>query len=320
MTGEKLPPLVIGKSQKPRCFNRVDPSALPVVYKFNKKAWMTSHIMEEWLKLVNRKMVRQKRKILLFLDNAPSHLKINLSNIKLQFFPANTTSKLQPMDQGIIQTLKLKFRNRQLKKMVREMDHSSKCGSEILKNISLLDAIYWIDRSWKEVETSTIVKCYKKCGFVDMQNDNILTTEVDVNDGGDDDDNEDDDDDDVPLAVLQLSRELFGCEFLELVKMDANIETCDNQERDWDKPASEIIEEINEKEDEDYEEEESEECESVICREKFCKNLAEMKVYAKVHGHAPILNKLTVIDDMITEEYIKCKSGVQTKISDFFKN
>lgn len=123
-----------------------------------------------------------------------------------------------------------------------------------------------------------------------MQNDNLPTTEVDVNDGGDDDDDDDEDydDDDVPLAVLQLSRELSGCEFLELVKMDANIETCDNQERDWDKPASEIIEEINEKEDEDYEEEESEECESVICREKFCKNLAEMKVYAKVHGHAPI--------------------------------
>eukprot|EP00105_Crassostrea_gigas_P001681 XP_011413939.2 PREDICTED: tigger transposable element-derived protein 4-like [Crassostrea gigas] len=261
---------------------------------------MTSHIMEEQLKSVNRKMVHQKRKILLFLDNAPSHLKINLSNIKLQFFPANTTTQLLQMDQGIIQTLKLKFRNRKLKKMVREMDHSSKCGSEILKNISLLDAIYWIDRRWKEVETSTIVKCYKNCGFVDMQNDNLPTTEVDVNDGDYDDDDDDDNDDDVPLAVLQLSRKLSGCEYLELVKMDANTETCDTQERDWDKPASERIEEMNEKEDEDYEEEESEECESVICREKFCKNLAEMKVYAKVHAHAQILNKLTVIDDMIT--------------------
>lgn len=103
---------------------------------------MTSHIMEEQLKSVNRKMVHQKRKILLFLDNAPSHLKINLSNIKLQFFPANTTSKLQPMDQGIIQTLELKLRDRHLKKMVREMDYNSKCGSEMLKNISLLNAIY----------------------------------------------------------------------------------------------------------------------------------------------------------------------------------
>lgn len=80
------------------------------------------------------------------------------------------------------------------------------------------------------------------------------TTEVDVIDGGDDDE-----DDDVPLAVLQLSRELFGCEYLELVKMDANMETCDNQERDWDKPASERIEEMNEKEDEDYQDDESEE-------------------------------------------------------------
>lgn len=78
---------------------------------------------------------------------------------------------------------------------------------------------------------------------------------------------------------------------------------------------------MNEEENVDYGEEESEECESVIFREKFCKNLAEMKVHAKVHGnYAQILNKLTVIDDMITEEYIKCKSGVQTKISDFFLN
>lgn len=60
-----------------------------------------------------------------------------------------------------------------------------------------------------------------------MQNDNLPTTEVDVNNAGDDDE------DDVPLAVLQLSRELFGCNLLELVKMDVNMETCDNQERDW---------------------------------------------------------------------------------------
>lgn len=51
-----------------------------------------------------------------------------------------------------------------------------------------------------------------------MQNDSLPTTKVDVNDGGDDDD----DDDDVPLTVLHLSRELFGCEFIGLVKMDAN--------------------------------------------------------------------------------------------------
>ena len=35
MTGEKLTPLVIGKSRKPRCFNGIETSSLPVHYKFN---------------------------------------------------------------------------------------------------------------------------------------------------------------------------------------------------------------------------------------------------------------------------------------------
>ena len=36
--GDKLKPLVIGKSLKPRCFRRVDTAALPVTYRANKKA------------------------------------------------------------------------------------------------------------------------------------------------------------------------------------------------------------------------------------------------------------------------------------------
>ena len=39
--GEKLKPLVIWKSDKPRCFKNVDVSKLGVIYKANKKAWMS---------------------------------------------------------------------------------------------------------------------------------------------------------------------------------------------------------------------------------------------------------------------------------------
>jgi hypothetical protein len=39
------------------------------------------------------------------------------------------------------------------------------CGSDILKKISILDAIYWVAKSWEEVEKSTIVKCFRKSGF-----------------------------------------------------------------------------------------------------------------------------------------------------------
>lgn len=48
MTGtERLPLLVIGKALKPRCFYNI--KHLPVEYRANRKAWMTSEIFRTWL-------------------------------------------------------------------------------------------------------------------------------------------------------------------------------------------------------------------------------------------------------------------------------
>jgi hypothetical protein len=67
------------------------------------------------------------------------------------------------MDQGIIQTTKLKSCKKQLLYMIREMEKNKElCGSDILKKILILDAIYWVAKSWEEVEKSTIVKCFRK--------------------------------------------------------------------------------------------------------------------------------------------------------------
>ena len=51
----------------------------------------------------------KKRKVLLFIDNAPSHTESELSNIRLVFLPANTTTITQPLDQGIIKNFKVFF-------------------------------------------------------------------------------------------------------------------------------------------------------------------------------------------------------------------
>lgn len=45
---EKLPLLVIGKYERPRCFKNV--KTLPVSYACNKKVWMTSSIFKYWLR------------------------------------------------------------------------------------------------------------------------------------------------------------------------------------------------------------------------------------------------------------------------------
>ena len=99
MKGEFEKPLIIGRCEKPRCFKHINTKTLPVVWKSNKRAWMTAAIFKEWLEKLNEKMRRQKRNVLLSLDNATCHPCTELSNVKLVFFPPNTTSHLQPLDQ-----------------------------------------------------------------------------------------------------------------------------------------------------------------------------------------------------------------------------
>lgn len=100
-------------------------------WKFNRKAWMTASVMEEWLIDFNGRMVRQNRKICLLLDNATSHPHLDLTNIKLIFLPPNTTSSLQPLDQGIIHCFKMHYRKRILSHLINKMDSAgSKWCSE----------------------------------------------------------------------------------------------------------------------------------------------------------------------------------------------
>ena len=73
--GEKEPPIIIGRSLTPRCFKNVKDKRRHCgsYYYGNKKAWIDSELMEEILKTLNRKCAAEDRKILLFIDNAPSH-------------------------------------------------------------------------------------------------------------------------------------------------------------------------------------------------------------------------------------------------------
>ena len=104
--------LVIKKSGKPRCFNTIDTKTLPVTWEHNKKVWMTFEIYQRWSQNFDSKMRRQNRQVLLLLDNVPSHPKnMNVTNVKLVFIPANTTSMLQPPDQEIIKTVKQSIEN-----------------------------------------------------------------------------------------------------------------------------------------------------------------------------------------------------------------
>lgn len=179
MAGEMEKPLVIGKANRPRCFKKLRIDSLPVIWKSNKKAWMTGSLMEEWLINFNVRMVRQKRKVLLFLDNASCHPHVNLSNVKLLFFPPNCTSLAQPMDQGVIYTFKSHYRYSLLTALLSKID-SCNSVSEIVKEINVLDAIYWLSSAVRNIRSDTVQKCFKKAGFPSLDDCTPTTSSDDT--------------------------------------------------------------------------------------------------------------------------------------------
>ena len=70
---------------------------------------MTSGIFKTWLNKFDKRMGRKDQKVLLFLDNATSHSNLQLCNVKTKFLPANATSIMQPLDQGIILAMKRNY-------------------------------------------------------------------------------------------------------------------------------------------------------------------------------------------------------------------
>ncbi|XP_030749823.1 tigger transposable element-derived protein 4-like [Sitophilus oryzae] len=158
---EKAKLLLIGKSKQPRCFRNV--KWLPLDYKANADAWMTGALFEEWLLKLDKQFKNQGRKIIVFIDNCPAHpkdIQKKLKCIKLTFFPPNMTSKLQPLDQGIIQCLKCHYRRRILKKSIKRFEENKN------NNITLIDCVDDVTTAWDiDVKPETISNCFKKAGF-----------------------------------------------------------------------------------------------------------------------------------------------------------
>ena len=73
------------------------------------------------------------------------------------FLPPNTTSKLQPMDQGVIQSLKAHCKAMSIKKLVEAIEKKKP-----LPEFFLLDAMQILDVAWGKVTTKTVVNCFEK--------------------------------------------------------------------------------------------------------------------------------------------------------------
>ncbi|XP_069131722.1 tigger transposable element-derived protein 4-like [Argopecten irradians] len=300
MTGtEKLPLFIIGKSAKPRCFKNVH--TLPTEYTANRKAWMTSDIFREWIRKADRKFANQQRRIAMVIDNCPAHPQIHdLRAIKLIFLPPNTTSNTQPMDQGVIQNLKVHYRKRLLLRHIKAIDRQQTA------EITVLDAMKLLAVSWRCVTATTIRNCFHHAGF---KTDSSPTPSSDS-----------EDDDDIPLAHLIN----LPVPFDTYASVDSDLPTSATMTDD--DIVDDIIQRRNATTDEDTDVDSTSETVPVPplpttdMATDACALLIRV-LETRPNKSTQIETLLRISDELIREDLVaQCNAKTQTKIADYFSD
>ena len=115
---------------------------------------MDSTMFEEWVREVERRFTKEGQKIVLLIDNFPAHPSIDsLVSTELIFLPPSTTSKLQPMDQRVIRSLKTHYKTMSIKNLIEAIGKRKP-----LPEFPILDAIQMLDVAWGNVTTKAILK------------------------------------------------------------------------------------------------------------------------------------------------------------------
>ncbi|XP_054015968.1 jerky protein homolog-like [Hylaeus anthracinus] len=164
----KLPLVFINKCEKPRalkhCWNQ-----LPVVFKSQRNGSMSHHVFADWLENHFKPVVKRRQlqngtcgKILLLVHSSTAHevsreLRREDDDIEIVVLPTNNSSILQPMDRGIIATVKGSFRSRMLKRL---LDFPGGVG-EFYADLDVKDCIDFLNDAWMEVTQLQIRNSWK---------------------------------------------------------------------------------------------------------------------------------------------------------------
>jgi hypothetical protein len=119
---------------------------------------------------------------------------------------------LQPLDQGIIKAFKARYREQMLKSLVTRIEQFDSVA-ELCKEINVLDALNWINESWKETRIEKVSKCFKSSGFP-------ISSEVNSADS-----DSEDADDDIPLNQLAKINTIAQVDRETLVEFDQHVFT-----------------------------------------------------------------------------------------------
>ena len=302
LAGDKEKLWIIGKAKQPRSFPRkkahLSQFNCHVEYRANKKGWQTTEFYLEFLRKFNNKMAVQRRNVLLFLDNCPSHPAVEMSKVKLVFLPKNTTSKTQPLDQGVIRSLKGQYQKR-VRNEARTMIKEVSDFNEFAKRINIFEAIINTKLAWDMVAPKTVTKCFVKCGITQDIGLGIAPLESDNSDIIVESDDEDTD----PLLDLPLSQYLKLSDEMEAKEPSRAPDTHAHQE--------------GEEEDHDMGPVE------IISEEQVWQHLKELSCITYTMDDEIALQLLEKLKTRLQTLYVKHEvitKTVQPSLTDFFKS
>lgn len=156
--------MIIVNTEQPRAFNKKYGPQLELDYLSNRKALINEELFFEWLeKLVCCNEATQIRKILLLVDNCSAHGKKGdisiLQNVRVRFLPPHTTSRVEPLNVGIIAWVKAKYKRRLLLRFFGNLESRSKN----IYSVAVLTAVRWTGREWKSCPADVVKNCFTHC-------------------------------------------------------------------------------------------------------------------------------------------------------------
>ena len=109
-------------------------------------------------KELDKKFEKENHQVIHFVDNCSAHPIIEgLKAVELAFLPPKSTSKTQPMEQGVIRSLKSEYLKKIIERLVRAVGMK-----KTFPKTSILDAMQLLTSAWSEVSETIIKNCFRK--------------------------------------------------------------------------------------------------------------------------------------------------------------
>lgn len=166
----KLPLVCVGRGKKSRIFTSHEIRTMPANYYGQETAWMDQDIFREWFHNNFVPSVRQhlrsqglKETALLLIDRSTSHpedqyLRSDDGSFICHFFPPKVKTLIQPLEQGIVSSMKRYYR----RDLLMDLISKGSTIAEFMKSLTIKDAIRGIAQGWDQVTEETIRHGFSK--------------------------------------------------------------------------------------------------------------------------------------------------------------